>query len=1453
MLDFAEAKRSRPQTPSAAARLRAAGGAVVELLEQRLLLTSSNAIDEIDFGNPASEAVHNFEPGFSSLPLAGIGAYGQTYREPYGNGTTSTASSQALTFTLNVDPNLQNYLTVKLWGSDVDGGQMAFINAPDVPAMDYSGGPPEYPNQFFYETAPIPISMTAGKTSVQLTLMFYAIYTPYADQTQTYLSNGQSTRPVYAAYSTTDPQFVPASTAYVGSIPATTGMATYTALTLSQAVSILQANRQSIFGSGGYLSTVEGEQAIVLSSTANGPNNTYTWTAPAGAPEEVTGLDLFTNIASWMSANPSATAAQWDQQIGGTQAGPGYTAFPDELISVLSAAYFTPPFTNASGTVVSGLDDYHDPTLIAHIVAAIDGASYEQDSDGGFIQQGDSAAANSAWTGLTSTPRTAGAFAGSTARQSTVHGGGDLQGVDTYTLGWTIIQLLDDPTAAPTLESYLTQSYDANLTNEGYNTGLPTSVERVTAWEEMLYNAINFYEVHTGGVESQNTFQMTALYADQVALEKLQALYPNSAYPALSPDVGLNYVEQVMGFAPDTLRGIATGTSAVNYGETADGLGEAHGVLSSGYDGRYGEMLSWLDPVLANLAQTDPGLTSASDQTMVSEITARANAAIDSYDEFISPQQNFNGTEDVFTLSQEDFITYRDPYNTNADAGSFDVNVQYIASAPNGGINNAYALRSAYLMTQYNVTPTYNNSQYDSSLSYLKDLDYYEATIRSLVGVNPSSLTPLPGEPGQPNSAFVDPQDAAVAVYYNGERLYINANYRNYETNGSSFVDMGPSFIARIDDTLNNIEYAAQIIMPYDAATVQSDGNLSSPNLGGEWVVRYGNWLIVGNPSASAVTVTLPPGVGLAYDLTNDNYFSYGTTINVAAGGSAVIRLNVSSPTGVVGPGSDIGAVGITGSDEYANGVYTVTASGSGIGGNSDEFHFVPASWSGNGNIIAEILSQSAANGSSQAGVMIRDGAAANAAFAEVVRTTGNGVMFEWRTSAGAGASWVTVALPLTDIWVQISRSGNNVSGYYSTDGIHWTQIGTTQTLTFQANPSSAEFGVAVTSATNSTTSTAIFSNVSLGNAPSIVNAATASGTLTTGTAVNLSVLGSDTNDAYTWILVGAAPDAVTYSTNATNASQNTTANFSVAGTYTFQAVITNSAGMATLSNTVTVTVEQKLSGVSIFTQTAGVGNIVFPDASLALVASAYDQFGEPMEIPESYSWSIGSGVGSVSSFGVYSAPVSGSGSAVVDASVGGFTGQITLTIPAAIGIFAATQDIGVSSPTGSALFNSATSTYSVSGSGADVYGTSDQFQYLYETLTGNGTITAYVASITDTNEWTKAGVMFRDSLAADGAYAFLIATPTTTEGTAFQYRSGDGASANQNIQTTDSGTAAPQWLQLTRSGNTFTAYISTNGSTWTQYGTPVTIPMASTIYVGLAVCATTPAPLPPPPSPTSR
>ena len=161
--------------------------------------------------------------------------------------------------------------------------------------------------------------------------------------------------------------------------------------------------------------------------------------------------------------------------------------------------------------------------------------------------------------------------------------------------------------------------------------------------------------------------------------------------------------------------------------------------------------------------------------------------------------------------------------------------------------------------------------------------------------------------------------------------------------------------------------------------------------------------------------------------------------------------------------------------------------------------------------------------------------------------------------------------------------------------------------------------------------------------------------------------------------------------------------------------------------------------------------------------------------------------------------------------------------------------DIGAVPIPGNATYTSGT--FSVNGSGADVWGTADAFHYAYTTLNGDGTIIARVASIPQgVNNWVKAGVIIRASLAAGSAHAFMLAS--AAKGMAFQRRPQTGG---DSLSTAGTLSTAPRWVKLQRDGNLFSAYESANGTTWTLVGTE-TIPMGTTVLVGLAVTSHRPA-----------
>ena len=161
-----------------------------------------------------------------------------------------------------------------------------------------------------------------------------------------------------------------------------------------------------------------------------------------------------------------------------------------------------------------------------------------------------------------------------------------------------------------------------------------------------------------------------------------------------------------------------------------------------------------------------------------------------------------------------------------------------------------------------------------------------------------------------------------------------------------------------------------------------------------------------------------------------------------------------------------------------------------------------------------------------------------------------------------------------------------------------------------------------------------------------------------------------------------------------------------------------------------------------------------------------------------------------------------------------------------------AQADIGAVPFPGAASF--ANGTFTVKGSGLDIWGTSDQFHYAYTPLTGDATITVRVASVQNVAAWVKAGIMIRETLAANSAHASLFVS--AAKGVAFQRRDATGI---DSVHTAGSASQAPRWIKLTRTGNLFAAYESPDGVTWTLVGTD-TIAMSSTVYVGLAVTSHT-------------
>ncbi|MBU6410814.1 MAG: DUF1349 domain-containing protein, partial [Verrucomicrobia bacterium] len=156
--------------------------------------------------------------------------------------------------------------------------------------------------------------------------------------------------------------------------------------------------------------------------------------------------------------------------------------------------------------------------------------------------------------------------------------------------------------------------------------------------------------------------------------------------------------------------------------------------------------------------------------------------------------------------------------------------------------------------------------------------------------------------------------------------------------------------------------------------------------------------------------------------------------------------------------------------------------------------------------------------------------------------------------------------------------------------------------------------------------------------------------------------------------------------------------------------------------------------------------------------------------------------------------------------------------------------DIGSVGLVGSASYSNGT--FTVSGSGADIWNAGDQCHYAYQSVSGDQTVIARVVSESSSVSYAKAGVMIRETLDTNSVEASVLLTPTN--GVSLQVRPTTGANSI-NVSGWIRNILPPQWVKLVRSGNTFTGSYSTNGSTWTQIGS-TSVTMATNATAGLAV-----------------
>jgi hypothetical protein len=195
----------------------------------------------------------------------------------------------------------------------------------------------------------------------------------------------------------------------------------------------------------------------------------------------------------------------------------------------------------------------------------------------------------------------------------------------------------------------------------------------------------------------------------------------------------------------------------------------------------------------------------------------------------------------------------------------------------------------------------------------------------------------------------------------------------------------------------------------------------------------------------------------------------------------------------------DVGNTGAPGGYTQSGGSFTIQGAGEDIEYDSDKFHFLYRSLSGDGQVVVKLNSFNAQHPWAKVGLMIRDSLLPNAKNAMMMLRPQLGSGFQFREQNGGGtlSTWQDepelstwehrVRYFRLPKWLKMIRQGNLISVYASNDGLCWGSEIWKQTLNFDDDQ--AFYGVAVTSGSRGTLASANVSNFSVKGVVEPVNA----------------------------------------------------------------------------------------------------------------------------------------------------------------------------------------------------------------------------------------------------------------------------------------------------------------------------------------------------------------------------
>jgi len=618
---------------------------------------------------------------------------------------------------------------------------------------------------------------------------------------------------------------------------------------------------------------------------------------------------------------------------------------------------------------------------------------------------------------------------------------------------------------------------------------------------------------------------------------------------------------------------------------------------------------------------------------------------------------------------------------------------------------------------------------------------------------------------------------------------------------------------------------------------------------------------------------------------------------------------NIAASTVVPGTLDPMFSIDITASDLWTNGTtfyegpgtYLVNASGYDIWNANDGFRFIYVPLTNNVDVVVQVPFINNEDNWSKAGLMIRETLDPTDGGSRMYYNVTTALAAQKGLDGGAGVNttsegcregtdiaavgppsapqsfvpaYPNVWLRLTRVLTEAATTNDTIVGYYSTNDLNWTVLGSWSPNTdgsLTPFPSTVFVGMCTTAHTSTKTTTTLLTsteytnfgnyvvNINIATNPANVtvasgDTATFSVAATTASSITLSGV-VQPNFTYQWFTNGGAVPGANQATltipDDLNLDEVTVAESGMK-VYCEVSAIGHNTGTNTTSATLTVTANPEAPTVtSAFAE-------FDTDTSNAFVDVTFNEAMSTATLLNPANYTIaGNTVTGVRLF-TNSLGIASSNEVIVSFSnmvtgafslgvtgVSSFSGTAIAASTKAAGVVDPLTSIDITSLTAGTTEISTNGTtyyqgdgnYEVLASGNDIWNASDGFRFVYETKTNGFAVVVQVPSMIPADTWSKAGLMVRETIDPDVGTSRYFDVITTAEATQIGL---DGSAGRNSLsvdarEATDIASVSPagyigdgtiipdfpnQWLLLARqiigSNDFFSCYSSTDKTNWT-------------------------------------